>query len=394
MLLCAALTLAAASLPAPAMALSAATLRSKLASAVRAAGSSSGAYVSDLTANRVLYSSRATVGRIPASNEKLYTTAAALSRFGSRGRLYTDILTSGAVDPDGLLSGNIYLRGGGDPTLSTSDINRLAALIKEAGITRIDGGIVADESFLDSRRGGPASGFYFDGNMGGSLSALAVNRGLSRVSSPATASASLLGSRLKKLKVLRGERTRLGKTPKSADRIARVSSPPISQLIELINVPSDNFIAEMLIKDLGARFGSSGSTAAGAKVVRSYLRTVGIAPDVSDGSGLSRGNATSPRQLVTLLAAIHRSSDKSVFEGSLAVAGRSGTLAARMNGTAAEGRCRGKTGTLNNVSALSGLCRAGNGHTIAFSLLMNSFFPADSHKLQDRAAVAIARYGD
>ena len=65
-----------------------------------------------------------------------------------------------------------------------------------------------------------------------------------------------------------------------------------------------------------------------------------------------------------------------------------------MNGTAAEGRCRGKTGTLNNVSALSGICRAANGHTIAFSLLMNSFLPADSHKLQNRAAVAIARYGD
>jgi D-alanyl-D-alanine carboxypeptidase/D-alanyl-D-alanine-endopeptidase (penicillin-binding protein 4) len=124
--------------------------------------------------------------------------------------------------------------------------------------------------------------------------------------------------------------------------------------------------------------------------MRSYLKRFGIRPQISDGSGLSRGNRTSPRELVALLTAMHESPQRAAFEDSLAVAGRSGTLAGRMNGSAAEGACRGKTGTLSDVSGLSGLCTAKNGHVIVFSMLMNSVSPASARSLQDRAVKAIA----
>ena len=126
--------------------------------------------------------------------------------------------------------------------------------------------------------------------------------------------------------------------------------------------------------------------------MRSYLKRFGISPQISDGSGLSRGNRTSPRELVALLAAMHESPQRAAFEGSLAVAGRTGTLAGRMKGSAAEGACRGKTGTLSDVSGLSGLCTSKNGHVIVFSMLMNSVSPASARSLQDRAVQAIANF--
>ena len=133
---------------------------------------------------------------------------------------------------------------------------------------------------------------------------------------------------------------------------------------------------------------------AGAGVMRSFLRRFGLAPQISDGSGLSRANRTSPREVVALLTAMHNDPQRAAFEDSLAVAGRSGTLAGRMNGSAAEGKCRGKTGTLSDVSALSGLCLTKSGHVIVFSILMNGVSPSSARSLQDSAVKAIANYSD
>jgi D-alanyl-D-alanine carboxypeptidase/D-alanyl-D-alanine-endopeptidase (penicillin-binding protein 4) len=113
---------------------------------------------------------------------------------------------------------------------------------------------------------------------------------------------------------------------------------------------------------------------------------------VVDGSGLSRGDRTTPRTVVRLLDQMDRSTTLApAFRASLGVACRSGTLGGRMCGTAAAGRCRGKTGTLSNVSALSGYCDLPD-RVIAFSILMNNVSVSGAHVLQDRMAVAIARY--
>ncbi len=163
----------------------------------------------------------------------------------------------------------------------------------------------------------------------------------------------------------------------------------MAALIRLTNQPSDNYFAEMLLKGLGARFGGAGSTSAGAAVVRAQAASLGLHPSVTDGSGLSRADRSSPSQVVSLL---RRLSTDATFTGSLAVAGRSGTLARRMRGTSADGRCRGKTGTLHDVSNLVGYCRTANGHVLVFAWLMNGIDPTYAHGLQDRMTVALARY--
>ena len=166
----------------------------------------------------------------------------------------------------------------------------------------------------------------------------------------------------------------------------------MSTLIRLTNRPSDNFFAEMLLKGVGARFGSGGTTTAGASVVRAQLVRFGVHPRVVDGSGLSRANRTTPRQVVRLLDRMSGQERFDDFFASLAVAGRSGTLEKRMRKTAAAGRCSGKTGTLNYVSALAGYCRTTGNHLVAFAFLMNGVNVASARKLQDRMTAAIAGY--
>jgi len=148
----------------------------------------------------------------------------------------------------------------------------------------------------------------------------------------------------------------------------------------------------MLLKGLGARYRAKGSTRAGASVARQTLAGLGVHPRIADGSGLSRANRTSPRQVVRMLERVRADAAAGpALRASLAVAGRTGTVAGRMRGTRAAGRCNVKTGTLSNVSALAGYCRARDGRDIAFALLMNRVSPPGARAIQDRIAVAIAR---
>ena len=376
----------------PALALTKAAVQKRIAAALLKSGASSGALVTDLTAGEPLYAARADLARVPASTEKLYTTATALGRFGPSARLSTELLASGTIDANGLLSGDLILRGGGDPTFSSDHIDSLGRAVQRAGIEEVSGGVVGDESRFDKRRGGPASGWSVDGYIGGSLGGLVLNRGSGDYSNPGLAAATALSQELRGLKITRGVAARTGKAPSGAKRISLLRSPQVSDLIAMTNIPSDNFIAEMLVKNLGARFGGAGTTSAGAEVMRSFLRRFGLSPKISDGSGLSRANRTSPREVVALLTAMHNNPQRAAFENSLAVAGRSGTLAGRMNGSAAEGRCRGKTGALSDVSGLSGLCLTKSGRVIVFSILMNGVSPSSARSLQDSAVKAIANY--
>lgn len=372
-----------------ATALSRATLASKSAKAMKKAGASSGALVKDLSTGETLFSLRPTTDRIPASVEKLYTTSSALRRMGPATRLYTDALAAGTLDAEGRLTGNLFLRGGGDPTLDASDIGTLAGRVGASGIRRVTGSVVGDESRFDSRRG--SSGWGYTPWLGGSLGALAVARGWGS-GGPALAASRAFVKALRARGVRVAGKTRTGRTPRSARRVARIASPTVATLVRMTNVPSDNFLAETILKELGARFGGAGSTAAGARVARGVAAGFGAGPRIADGSGLSRANATSPRDVVALISGMRATDARTSFERSLAVAGQSGTLASRMRGTAAAGRCRGKTGTLSNVSSLAGICRTASGHTVVFALLMNSVSPDRGRPLQDAIAVAIARY--
>jgi D-alanyl-D-alanine carboxypeptidase/D-alanyl-D-alanine-endopeptidase (penicillin-binding protein 4) len=148
----------------------------------------------------------------------------------------------------------------------------------------------------------------------------------------------------------------------------------------------------MLVKDLGASFGSAGSTATGAAIVRATLGPLGLQPTVVDGSGLSRTDRVSPRELVTLLTAMAGRPEGAALRASLPVVGRTGTLATRMRGTAARDRCQAKTGTLIGVSALSGYCTTQGGDVVTFSFIENGMDSGHAKRVEDQMLPAIARY--
>jgi D-alanyl-D-alanine carboxypeptidase/D-alanyl-D-alanine-endopeptidase (penicillin-binding protein 4) len=387
--------LAAVSAPPAAAAGRAETARS-LAAQMRWAGASSGALAVDLDSGTTIYSLRAGTPRMPASVEKLYTSVATLRRLGAGGRLSTSVLAETAPDGAGVVNGDLYLRGSGDPTFDTLDAGLLAQQVADAGIVEVSGRVRGDESAFDGARGVPSDGFRVTSEVG-PLSALTFNRGRTGRRSPywqnrpARFTAAAFSKQLRHLGIAVRGRASTGVTPPGAALVTVWRSPPVADLLRLMNPPSDNFIAETLIKALGSRFGTSGSTAAGARVVLDELSELDIAPQVIDGSGLSRYNRTSPRDVVTLLEEMD---GEASFAGSLAVAGRTGTLEDRMRGTNAQDRCRAKTGTLRDVSALAGYCTTRGGAHVAFAYLMNYVSPYGARILQDRMTAALARYSD
>jgi D-alanyl-D-alanine carboxypeptidase/D-alanyl-D-alanine-endopeptidase (penicillin-binding protein 4) len=153
--------------------------------------------------------------------------------------------------------------------------------------------------------------------------------------------------------------------------------------------PSDNFFAEMLLKRLA---GTPGTTRAGAQFAARYAATLDARVRMADGSGLSRGNAASPRSVGRLLDALLARPEFPAFQVGLPIAGKDGTLHDRMRSGPARGRCRAKTGSLIGISALSGYCRARSGDTIVFSFLMNGVNVTGARRLQDRMAQALAGY--
>jgi serine-type D-Ala-D-Ala carboxypeptidase/endopeptidase (penicillin-binding protein 4) len=370
-----------------------ADLHRDLARQMRQAGSSSGAYVTNLSSGERVFAWRARTPRILASNTKLFTSAAALARFGTDGTLGTEVLGEGSLDPDnGVWSGSLYLRGGGDPTFGSRALGRLATLLEDVGIERVTGRVYGDESRHDSLRGGPDSG-YGVSIWVGPLSALSFNHGLGtsgfQADPPAFAAARLDGA-LEARGIRVRLRPRVGTAPEGSEVLASVDSPTMETLVRLMNKPSDNFFAEMLVKDLAMQANGQGTTSAGARLAAGFARRLGARARLVDGSGLSRGNRASPYRVVRLLAAMSQRDEYDAFVDSLAIAGRDGTLKRRMRRSWARSRCRGKTGTLSNVSALSGYCEALSGDTYAYSILMNRVYTPGAQALQDRMLQAIA----
>src|SRR4051794_25149247 len=379
--------------PSGAQALAPAALQAKLTREMRIVGARGSAYVLDLQTGQPLFQWRANTARPPASVEKLYTTSTALLRLGPDATFDTETLSGVPITPDGTLDGDLYLRGDGDPTLTTLRLDQLARQLAGIGLTSVHGDIVGDGTVFDALRGSFRTGGAADGDMTGALGGLTVNRGYdgSRyAASPALVAAKRFFRSLRRAKVRVLGRGAGGPATEDASRLAVTTSVPLRQLVALTNAPSDNFYAETLLKALGARVGAAGTTSAGAAVVREQLASFGVHPRVADGSGLARANRTTPRQVVRLLDRMAGQTVAGAFKASLAVPGRTGTLRRRMRGTPAAGRCQAKTGTLNAVSALAGYCPSQDGHTIAFAFLMSNVSVYGAHGVQDRGTAAIA----
>ncbi len=379
-------------LPAAAQALDAAAVRAKLARETALLGSSSAAYVVDETAGTVLFSKRPDLPLVPASNQKLFTTATALLTLGGASATRrTRVLAT--LRPDGTSVLDLYLVGAGDPSFSNTDLAGLASALTAGGLQAVAGGVVGDESLLDAKRGSVDSGFKPDFNLGGQLGGLVVGHGGTDGVGPGHLAAARLQALLKARGVRFGRKARVGVAPEAAvEELASDPSPTIAALIRATNQPSDNFYAELLLKVVGAEGGTAGTTLAGAEVAARELAALGIKPTIADGSGLSRRNRTNARQVVSLLRTMAAGEDATAWLGSMTVAGRNGTLRRRMRGTAAAGRCSGKTGTLRGVSALSGYCTTTTGRRVVFSFIENGVGPG-AKAVEDRMVAALARYG-
>jgi D-alanyl-D-alanine carboxypeptidase/D-alanyl-D-alanine-endopeptidase (penicillin-binding protein 4) len=189
--------------------------------------------------------------------------------------------------------------------------------------------------------------------------------------SPGAFTAHQLAVTLSQMHVSARASARRRRTPRRAHRLAIVSSPPLSVMLRLMDVPSDDFIAEMLEKQLGARILGRGTTSDGALVVRSALLGYGVHPQIVDGSGLSRSDLASPLEIVDVLRKLNGTPTGAIFNAALPTVGVDGTVQTIANGTAAVGRCIAKTGTLDGVTNLAGYCHSRGRQLVAFALFLD-----------------------
>jgi D-alanyl-D-alanine carboxypeptidase/D-alanyl-D-alanine-endopeptidase (penicillin-binding protein 4) len=372
-----------------------------------------------------VYRRDATAPLIPASNLKLLTATAALDRLGPAST-FTTAAVAAAPARGGVVAGPLYLVGGGDPLLATDGyratlhqwtesrepITRLAALadaLAGAGVTRITGGILADDSRYDGVRtvAGWAPSYLVDGEVA-PVGALVVDGGTvvaggRRVPArdPALSAASAFEGLLAERGIAVDGRVTRGTAPAGAVRLASVQSPPLATVVGEMLRESDNLAAEMLVKELGYRFGGGGSWTAGTAVVHATLAAAGIPLDgvvQLDGSGLDRQDRVACQTLAALVAT-------GALEPFFPVAARCGTLVGRMVGQPAAQRIVAKTGSLAGVSALSGAVgpaalppqscppAGASAERVTFSIVFNGL-PSTSagEAVEDRIADTLAAY--
>jgi D-alanyl-D-alanine carboxypeptidase/D-alanyl-D-alanine-endopeptidase (penicillin-binding protein 4) len=381
-------------------------LQGALTAALKAAGPASGALVYDLDARTELFAQDARQGRPPASVEKIYTTVALMRLLGPDARLHTAILGTGH-EKDGVWHGNLYLRGGGDPTFGDSGFNQvwshgygptanqLVAQLRRRGITRVTGKVYADESLFDRKRGGLMTNYLPDTpDYGGQLSALVYDHGsINGHLSPALFADKQVTLTMRGSGIEAHWSSQERKTPSAAHLLALVSSPPLSIMTRLMDVPSDDLFAELFTKQLGVLFGGGGTLSDGAKVItRAIASSYGLHPTILDGSGLSRNDRSSPVQIVDLLRDVWRTPTGGELAASLPTVGLEGTVQGIGVKTAAQGHCIAKTGTLDNVTNLAGMCHARDGHMLAFAFMIDGPPNWTATVLESRMVAAVARY--
>ena len=374
------------------------------------AGPDTGVCVWNLETAQPLYSYNDTTPLAPASNLKLVTSASALLNWGPEHRFPTDLYGPNVPVYQGVLYGDLYLKGYGDPSLSTlkyqrqvlgittSSFEGFARRLHKLGVRTLKGSVLGDESWFDTVRTGMdwKPGLQLDC---GPLSALSANEGLRngvRVKSPALYAAQLLTQTLRAAGIAVTGKPGTGTVPDSAKLLKRQLSAPLSVLLAHMNKESDNFFAEMLLKGLGKDFAGTGSTADGLRVVRATLDALGLPLNdftMHDGSGLSYLDRVTPGAIMQLLFTMGRCDYTPVYYKSLAIAGVDGTLDDRMRGTAAAGNAHGKTGTLDIASCLSGYVRSADGRVAGYSIIVNGGEVnwALAMKAEDAIVVDLAR---
>jgi len=329
----------------------------------------------------------------PASTVKLLTAVAVLERIDPNSRLRTSVRTVDAPR-GGVLDGDLYVVGGGDPVLTTpgyevsftnrdqlhNDLAALADAVAASGLREVTGDIVGDDSRYDQQRWVSTWPTRYQ-NQGfiGPLSALTVNDGQTgytdapdepatdrRPGDPPVLAVETLASLLAERGVtVRGE-ARQGEAPDGAAELAGLDSPTIRDLVGQMLIESDDTTAELLTKELGLVVHGEGSTAAGTRAIVEQLTADGLPMDglvLNDGSGLDEGNRVNCHLLAAIL---DRAGPDSELAALLPVSGENGTLRPRMRRTPAQGLVAAKTGTLDFVNALAGFVTTASGNQLTF----------------------------
>lgn len=382
-------------------------------------GASTSVYVWDQGSREVLYTRAPSRAVAPASTMKLLTSAAAMSRFGPDHRFRTRVALRGRQKGSRWV-GDVWLIGGGDPSLSTIGFRRdnyggvgsnLAALVtplRKRGITRITGRIRVDDDLFDQARFVPAWKPSFRFEESGALGALAVNQALegrwigtrsSRAPDVHAGETYRVLLRRQGISVAGG--TIPGSAPAGAVVVGSLASPPLVHLLRQMNQASDNFYAEIILKGLGAsRFGPGASTLDGVRAGRSSLKRLGIdlgAVTWVDGSGLAYGNRVTARSVGHVVGIGAQASWGPQWIGTFARSGTSGTLRRRMARSPWRGRVAAKTGTLRHASGLAGFSeRLGSGRRFGFVVLTWNASGAPinytaARNVQDRVAMVLVR---
>lgn len=371
-----------------------------------------------------LYSKNAGKLFMPASNMKIITTAAALTLLGPDYTYKTTFLADGPVQ-DSLLDGDLIVIGRGDPTISdnmrgvaTTVMDALADSIRAHGIRQITGRLArVGDAFPDSTRG---YGWEWD-DLGEYYAAgvdeLIFNEGMAPTTprpppdtvrdsaysgpakDPATAYLNALNDALirKGITLDAGVLDSILPTPFKMDTLFTFTSLPMRNIIPALLKPSQNQLAEILLKTIGLERGGMGTADSARKIVGQLLLSWGVQPDgfvIRDGSGLSRHDLLTPETIVRVLDRIQQDTAFAVFYNGLPIAGIDGTLKDRMKGTLAEGNVHAKTGSISFARSLSGYVTTADGERLIFSILANNWTTPSSvvTGVADQIAAALAAY--
>ena len=326
---------------------------------------------------------------IPASNQKLAVAAVALEVLGGDYRFTTELRA--AVPVDGVIAGDVYLVGGGDPLLRTADVpdplrypsfnttalEPLADQLVAFGVTSIQGDLVGDGARYDDEFKAPGWGTDITSVDAGPIDALIVNDGLISNGNyglnPNRSAARIMYDLLvaRGITIAGAPANDTQAAGSDAGTLASISSRPLTDvLVEMLHT-SDNNTAEMLVKEIGYVSSGSGTWQSGLDAIRSTLAEWGVALDgvqLGDGSGLSRSNRLTCRALAAIISATPVSDQ---LRQLLPVAGRDGTMAEQLLGTEAEGRLQAKTGTLTDVKALTGSQLSSTRVRVDFAVVLN-----------------------
>lgn len=324
--------------------------------------------------NKVLYELDPEIPMIPASITKLIIGAAAFSKLGANYNIPTKVFTDDNNIKDGVINGNLYIKGYGDPDLNSGDIQTLADEITKKGIKQITGNIVADESYFDNVYK-TLSGVY-NSDTGPSywpyVTALCLDKTFGAMSV-----GNLLASNLSAAGVTVEGAVIGGTTPSGVKEIAQISHS-IYDILAYMLKESDNHSAITIFKLLGAKYKNTpASLEDGQDFIISFLNEIGVdrySYEILEGSGLTRYNKVNAELYMKLLKQMY--DDRFLFDyfmNALTISGKDGTLRKRMIGTEAEGNVYAKTGTLNSVSALSGYVINKDNEILIFYCVMNGF---------------------